>query len=56
MALTRSEALRALAQFEVALIRERTTAGLEAARARGRTGGRPRAMTAAFGTGPGRTG
>ena len=36
----------ALAEFEAALIRERTTAGLQAARARGRTGGRPRAMTA----------
>jgi DNA invertase Pin-like site-specific DNA recombinase len=35
----------ALAEFEAALIRERTTAGLAAARARGRTGGRPRAMT-----------
>lgn len=35
----------ALAEFEAALIRERTTAGLEAARARGRVGGRPRAMT-----------
>lgn len=31
-----------LAQFERDLIRERTRAGLEAARARGRTGGRPR--------------
>jgi DNA invertase Pin-like site-specific DNA recombinase len=36
----------ALAEFERELIRERTTAGLVAARARGRTGGRPRAMTA----------
>lgn len=35
----------ALAQFEAALISERTTAGLAAARARGRTGGRPRSMT-----------
>ncbi|MDQ2729410.1 MAG: recombinase family protein [Actinomycetota bacterium] len=35
----------ALAQFEAALISERTAAGLAAARARGRTGGRPRAMT-----------
>lgn len=35
----------ALAEFERELIRERTTAGLIAARARGRTGGRPRAMT-----------
>ena len=31
----------ALAEFERALIRERTTAGLAAARARGRVGGRP---------------
>jgi DNA invertase Pin-like site-specific DNA recombinase len=31
----------ALAEFERNLIRERTTAGLEAARARGRLGGRP---------------
>ena len=31
----------AMAQFERALIRERTMAGLEAARARGRKGGRP---------------
>jgi DNA invertase Pin-like site-specific DNA recombinase len=35
----------ALAEFERELIRERTVAGLAAARARGRTGGRPRAMT-----------
>ena len=33
-----------LAQFERDLIRERTRAGLEAARARGRTGGRPTAL------------
>ena len=33
----------ALAEFERDLIRERTRAGLTAARARGRTGGRPRA-------------
>ena len=33
----------ALAEFERALIRERTQAGLRAARARGRLGGRPRA-------------
>lgn len=32
----------AMAQFERALIKERTMAGLEAARARGRKGGRPR--------------
>ncbi len=36
----------ALAEFERDLIRERTAAGLDAARARGRRGGRPRAMTA----------
>jgi DNA invertase Pin-like site-specific DNA recombinase len=35
----------ALAEFERALIRERTRAGLEAARQRGRVGGRPRSMT-----------
>lgn len=35
----------ALAEFETTLIRECTTAGLAAARARGRTGDRPRAMT-----------
>jgi DNA invertase Pin-like site-specific DNA recombinase len=34
-----------LAQFERELIRERTMAGLAAARARGRTGGRPRKLT-----------
>ena len=34
----------ALAEFERNLIRERTRAGLEAARARGRKGGRPRAL------------
>ena len=34
----------ALAEFERAVIRERTTAGLEAARARGRLGGRPAAL------------
>ena len=34
----------ALAEFERDLIRERTTAGLAAARARGRTGGRPKAF------------
>src|SRR5438105_14419665 len=34
----------ALAEFERDLIRERTTAGLAAARARGRVGGRPRAF------------
>ena len=36
----------ALADFEQALIRERTRAGLAAARARGRKGGRPRRLTA----------
>ena len=35
----------ALAEFERNLIRERTTAGLTAARARGRTGGRPKTLT-----------
>lgn len=35
----------ALAEFEAELIRERTRAGLVAARARGRVGGRPRKMT-----------
>ena len=34
----------ALAQFERRLIRERTMAGLAAARSRGRTGGRPRKL------------
>ncbi len=37
----------ALAQFERELIRERTMAGLAAARARGRTGGRPTVWTEA---------
>ncbi len=36
-----------LAEFERDLIKERTMAGLAAARARGRTGGRPRLMTRA---------
>lgn len=36
----------ALAEFERDLIRERTNAGLAAARARGRRGGRPSVMTA----------
>jgi DNA invertase Pin-like site-specific DNA recombinase len=36
----------ALAEFERNLIRERTQAGLTAARARGRRGGRPHALTA----------
>src|SRR4029450_12723434 len=34
-----------LAEFERGIIRERTRAGLEAARARGRTGGRPPALS-----------
>ncbi|MFO1419368.1 MAG: recombinase family protein [Candidatus Competibacteraceae bacterium] len=34
----------ALAEFERTLIRERTRAGLQAARSRGRQGGRPRAL------------
>ena len=37
----------ALAEFERSIIRERTMAGLAAARARGRTGGRPPALSAA---------
>lgn len=37
----------ALAEFERALIRERTMAGLASARARGRKGGRPSALTPA---------
>ncbi len=37
----------ALAEFERDLIRDRTLAGLEAARSRGRRGGRPPAMTPA---------
>lgn len=36
----------ALAEFERNLIRERTMAGLKAARARGREGGRPRKLSA----------
>jgi DNA invertase Pin-like site-specific DNA recombinase len=35
----------ALAEFEREIIRERTNAGLSAARARGRSGGRPKALT-----------
>jgi DNA invertase Pin-like site-specific DNA recombinase len=35
----------ALAEFERSIILERTSAGLEAARSRGRTGGRPPALT-----------
>ena len=37
----------ALAEFERNLIRERTQAGLAAARARGRRGGRPKSLDAA---------
>ncbi len=36
----------ALAEFERALIRERTRAGLKAARSRGRQGGRPMTLSA----------
>ena len=36
----------ALAEFEREIIRERTQAGLTAARSRGRAGGRPKALTA----------
>ena len=35
----------ALAEFERDIIRERTNAGLQAARARGRKGGRPKTLT-----------
>jgi DNA invertase Pin-like site-specific DNA recombinase len=35
----------ALAEFEREIIRERTSAGLSAARARGKNGGRPKALT-----------
>src|SRR5215213_8415419 len=35
----------ALAEFEREIIRERTQAGLTAARSRGKTGGRPKALT-----------
>ena len=38
-------AFGALAQFERSLISERVTAGLDAARSRGRVGGRPRAIS-----------
>jgi DNA invertase Pin-like site-specific DNA recombinase len=37
--------IAALAEFERDIIQERTQAGLEAARARGRTGGRPKATS-----------
>jgi DNA invertase Pin-like site-specific DNA recombinase len=36
-----------LAKFERELIRERTNAGLKAARARGRNGGRPKSLSEA---------
>jgi DNA invertase Pin-like site-specific DNA recombinase len=36
----------AMAEFERSIIRERTRAGLDAARARGRKGGRPRSLSA----------
>jgi DNA invertase Pin-like site-specific DNA recombinase len=36
--------LAAMGQMEVELLRERTRAGLRAAKSRGRTGGRPRAL------------
>lgn len=38
--------MAAMAEFERDLIRERTNAGLAAAKARGRNGGRPQALTA----------
>jgi DNA invertase Pin-like site-specific DNA recombinase len=38
----------ALAEFERNLIRERTVAGLEAARSRGKLGGRPKLKTSAL--------
>src|SRR5690606_30917493 len=37
--------MASLAEYERELIRERTNAGLQSARARGRTGGRPRGYT-----------
>lgn len=37
--------LGAIAEFERALIRERTTAGLAEARRKGKTGGRPKRLT-----------
>ena len=47
MCLVRSASLvpKAIAEFERDLIRERTNAGLEAARARGKKGGRKRVLT-----------
>ena len=44
----------ALAEFERSIIRERTRAGLAAARARGRTGGRPPALLQRTNRPPGR--
>jgi DNA invertase Pin-like site-specific DNA recombinase len=41
-----SHIFAALAEFERGVIRERTLAGLQAARARGRLGGRPPALVA----------
>ncbi|WP_175623070.1 recombinase family protein [Chryseobacterium schmidteae] len=38
--------MASLAEYERELIRERTNAGLQSARARGRTGGRPKGYTA----------
>jgi DNA invertase Pin-like site-specific DNA recombinase len=39
------QVMGAMAEFERNIIRERTTAGLAAARARGRNGGRPKALS-----------
>jgi DNA invertase Pin-like site-specific DNA recombinase len=36
-----------MAEFERDMLRQRTTAGLKAARARGRVGGRPKSISAA---------
>lgn len=40
-----STAFGAIAEFEREMIRERTQAGLDAARSRGRKGGRPRSLS-----------
>ncbi|WP_413808369.1 recombinase family protein [Streptomyces sp. OE57] len=40
------QVVRAMAEFERSLIKDRTRAGLEAAKAQGRTGGRPTVMDA----------
>jgi DNA invertase Pin-like site-specific DNA recombinase len=40
-----NQAFGALAEFEKNLIKDRTLAGLQAARKRGRVGGRPRSMS-----------